>query len=63
MELTCRDCRRPVNLDDAFIRSVQLTTTAWCRECWMAKHKDLFVPEQRAAPTGTRRRRRWLIVR
>jgi hypothetical protein len=62
MELTCRDCRRLVTPDDAFIRSVNLVTTAWCRQCWMAKHEHLLLPEQRTAPTA-RRRRRWLLLR
>ena len=63
MDLTCRDCRRAVSLDEAFIRSVQLITTAWCRECWMAKHAHLLIPEQRTAPATQRRRRRWVLLR
>jgi hypothetical protein len=63
MELRCCDCRRPVSEDDAFMRSVNLTMKAWCRECWMAKHAHLLVPAQREAPTTERRRRRWLLER
>ena len=54
---TCDDCHRAVALDGAFLRSVNLRTVAWCRDCWFAKHTDL-IPQQRQAPQSDRTSRR-----
>lgn len=57
----CVECDRPVTEDEAFLRSVNLESTAWCRPCWFAKNTHLLVPQQRRAPAiQAKPRRRWL---
>jgi hypothetical protein len=57
---TCEDCHRTVT-DGAFLRSVNLRTVAWCRECWFAKRTDL-IPQQRQ-PSQSERPSRWRLAR
>ena len=58
---TCDTCQRSVELDNAFLRSVNLRTVAWCRDCWFAKH-DGLIPQQRQAPQADRSSR-WRLSR
>ncbi|NUR07409.1 MAG: hypothetical protein HOQ22_09120 [Nocardioidaceae bacterium] len=61
---TCCSCFRTVPEDEAFVRSVNLTSTAWCRPCWFAKNAHLLVPQQRGQSTDEQQlRRRWLLRR
>ncbi len=71
MEFTCDVCHCPVGLDEGFFRSVNLRPVAWCRACWLARHSELGIPQQRQAPDEERLRepareraqRRWLTRR
>ncbi len=70
---TCDTCLEPVAPEAAFVRSVNLRTTAWCHDCWFARHPDLGqadlqspdlqLPAQRGSARGTSRRRRALLRR
>ena len=58
--LTCSTCGTAVTEDNAFLRSVNLVTTAWCRPCWFEKHGLLQLPEQReSTPAPSPTARRW----
>lgn len=63
MLYSCDTCHRPLAFDEGFVRSVNLRTVAWCRDCWMARHTDLGIPAQRQAPAEGRAERRWLTRR
>jgi len=60
MSHTCDRCHATVSLDRAFLRSVNLRTVAWCRDCWAATHELARVPEQRQPERAPRR---WLSLR
>jgi hypothetical protein len=47
MQYTCAGCGRPVSQDNAFRRSINLRTVAWCSPCWRERHTELFIPGQR----------------
>jgi hypothetical protein len=57
---TCSTCGTAVTEDSAFLRSVNLVTTAWCRACWFDKQGLPQLPEQReSAAASTQAPRRW----
>jgi len=57
---TCTTCGTPVTEDSAFLRSVNLVTTAWCRPCWFEKQGLPQLPEQRESSVAPPRpARRW----
>jgi hypothetical protein len=58
----CDTCQRPVEFENAFLRSVNLRTVAWCRACWFARHSDL-IPQQRQGSTSPERTSRWRLTR
>jgi hypothetical protein len=62
---SCDTCRTRVTSDEAFIRSVNLRTVAWCRACWLSRHSELSIPLQREASSAPGRRapRRRLLGR
>ena len=59
---TCEGCYGEVSSDRAFLRSINLRTLAWCRDCWFERHPELgIVPQQRQAPAAETAARRWKL--
>lgn len=57
---TCEGCYGEVDPAQAFLRSINLRTLAWCRNCWFERHPELGVmPQQRQAPAAETATRRW----
>ena len=54
MSYTCEGCYGEVSLDQAFLRSINLRTLAWCRSCWLERHRS----SGSCRSSGRRRRRR-----
>jgi hypothetical protein len=55
-----------VDENQAFVRSLDLRTVAWCRPCWVARNPQLAIPPQRdssaPAPTAPSKPRPWVPV-
>jgi hypothetical protein len=62
MTYSCDTCHAPVSADQAFVRSINLRSVAWCRSCWAARHPELQIPVQRqaSATEPAPAPRRWL---
>lgn len=61
---SCTVCGSIIAEADAFVRSVNLQSVAWCRPCWFAKNAHL--PQQRTGADAMKeepRRRRWPLRR
>jgi hypothetical protein len=50
MNYSCAGCRRHVSGDQAFLRSVNFRTVAWCSPCWRDRHADQLIPVDRPMP-------------